>query len=61
MVGGVGGSISIEVKPVPEKHQSPKLVTDAGIVMVDRYLQSRKQFTGKLVMALGRVMEDKLL
>ena len=43
------------------KQQSPKLVTELGMVMEVKLLQSSKHRSPKLVTELGMVMEVKLL
>ena len=51
----------MEVKLQPLKQPSPKLVTELGMVMEVKLLQTSKQFLPKLVTELGMVMEVKLL
>ena len=44
MLGGVEGSIVMEVKLLqPEKQPSPKLVTELGMVMEVKLLQAEKK------------------
>ena len=52
----------IEVKLLQlEKHLSPKLVTDEGMVIEVRLVQPEKQKTPKLVTDSGILTETKLL
>ena len=55
--GGVEDFILIFVKPVqPSKQDSPKLVTELGIVIEVKPVQSSKQDSPKLVTELGMVV-----
>ena len=63
-MGGVGGSMVMEVKLLqPKKQLSPKLVMDLGMVMDVKPLQPEKHSYPKLVIVAdsGMVMEVKLL
>ena len=59
---GLAASTTIRSRPLqPSKHQSPKLVTELGMVMEVNLLQYEKHFSPKLITELGMVMEVKLL
>ena len=47
----------MDVKPQPAKHQSPKLVTDSGMVMDVREWQRSKHLSPKLVTDDGMFIE----
>lgn len=51
----------MEVRLLPEKQPVPKLITELGIVMEVKLLQSEKQWSPTLVTELGMAMEVKLL
>ena len=62
MVGGVGGSMKMEVMLTHcEKQVSSTMVTDSGRVMEPKRLHCQKQFFPNVVRVLGREMEVRLL
>ena len=62
VAGGVSRFAWTSVKPEqPQKHSSPKLVTELGIVMLVKPEQTEKQDLPKLVTELGIVMLVKPL